>query len=338
MNMSQQQQSRFKATNCKQSKMTMPLTIGIVAPSYQGKTCGALRIATGIQRVVPGPIVYCDTEGGRALEFRDRYDFEHVPFEEPYGSLDYCDALDFALSYKPSCVVVDSLSHEHEGVGGYMDVAAEETARGVKQGSNFAKGAGFRRRLLSKLLTFPCSVILCMRAKPMRDWQAVFEKRAKAPIELGYGPIGGDEFVFQMTVRFLLINEAPMSPFKGAPVWESKMKAEVDTMKLGPFADIFEKRHQLCEADGEAMARWATGARGTLETMGPEFQQFLLDINECTTTAGLQQVALRVASAKLSDAEKKSLRRSFAERTKAVTILEREEEIRKAAEEQPAAQ
>jgi hypothetical protein len=30
--------------------------------------------------------VYIDTEGGRALEFRKQFDFEHIPFAEPYGS------------------------------------------------------------------------------------------------------------------------------------------------------------------------------------------------------------------------------------------------------------
>lgn len=250
---------KFTTTNCKLSTGTAPMTLGIVAESGQGKTCSALRLATGIQRVKAGKIVYVDTEGGRALEFKRQFDFEHMTFEEPYGSIDYCEALDAALKFQPACVVVDSLTHEHDGAGSYMDLAQKQTEQGVKGGANFALSAGCRRKLISKLLTYPATVILCMRAKMERDWEAVFKKTSKEPTPLGYGAIGGAEFVYMMTARFLLLPEPALSPMKGAPVWDSKMPEEVRTMKLGPFASIFSKRHQLCEDDGEAMARWYIG-------------------------------------------------------------------------------
>ena len=78
--------SRFQAVNCKDSKMTVPLTVGLIGDSYCGKTCSAHRLSQGIKRVHGGPVVYIDTEGGRALEFRKQFDFEHIPFAEPYGS------------------------------------------------------------------------------------------------------------------------------------------------------------------------------------------------------------------------------------------------------------
>ena len=91
--------SRFRAIDSGSAEATWPLNIGLVGPSYSGKTMGALRVATGIQRVNEGPIVYGDTEGGRALEYKNRFSFKHINFQPPYGSLDYCEFLEEAIAF-----------------------------------------------------------------------------------------------------------------------------------------------------------------------------------------------------------------------------------------------
>lgn len=237
-------------------RVQVPLLVGIAGPSFSGKTFSALRLATGIAKVNNGPIVYIDTEGRRALHYADEFKFRHIPFAEPYGSLDYVAAIDAALESKPAVIVVDSASHEHEGTGGYLDLANQELEAGKKEGSHWAKPAVARRRLLSRIQTLPCSAIFCFRAKDALDWKQVFAKKAKSPPPMGETIVGTADFSFEMTIRFLV-----HAGSNGKPTWNSELAGEKAAIKLPKqFLPIFGgEPRQISESDGEAMARWAAG-------------------------------------------------------------------------------
>jgi hypothetical protein len=92
-----------------------PLLLGLTGHSGSGKTFSALRLATGIARVVPGGIVLIDTENRRARHYASEFNVSHIDFSPPFGSLDYLDALNAAAATRPAVIVVDSMSHEHDG-------------------------------------------------------------------------------------------------------------------------------------------------------------------------------------------------------------------------------
>ena len=73
----------------------------VTGPSGSGKTFSALRLATGIARVVPGGIVLIDTENRRAKHYASEFKFSHIDFSPPYGSLDYLAALNTAAATLP---------------------------------------------------------------------------------------------------------------------------------------------------------------------------------------------------------------------------------------------
>lgn len=245
---------KFEISEAK--RVQVPLLVGIAGPSWSGKTFSALRLATGIAKVNQGPIVYVDTEGRRALHYADEFKFRHIPFSEPYGSLDYVAAIDHALESRPAVIVVDSVSHEHEGTGGYLDLANQELEAGKKEGQHWAKPSVARRRLLSRIQTLPCSAIFCFRAKDSLDWKKVFAKQAKSPPPMGETIVGTADFSFEMTVRFLL-----HAGSNGTPTWQTQLPGEQAAIKLPKaFVGLFGgATRQLSESDGEAMARWAAG-------------------------------------------------------------------------------
>lgn len=245
---------RFEITDAKRQQV--PLLVGVAGPSWSGKTFSALRLAAGIAKVNNGPIVYIDTEGRRALHYADEFKFRHLPFSEPYGSLDYVAAIDAALDSRPAVIVVDSASHEHEGTGGYLDLANKELESGKKEGQHWAKPSVARRRLLSRIQTLPCSAIFCFRAKEALDWKKVFSKQAKSPPPMGETIVGTADFSFEMTVRFLL-----HAGSQGVPTWQTDLAGEKAAIKLPKqFTGLFSGApRQLSEADGEAMAKWAAG-------------------------------------------------------------------------------
>lgn len=250
----------------------VPLLVGLSGPSGSGKTFTALRLAKGMQRVKPGPILFIDTENRRGLHYADKFDFRHADFGAPFGSLDYLAALQQAAKLDPAAIVVDSMSHEHEGPGGMVDahdkILADRVARAKERGDRrpewqlaeaqnmlaWQEPKAARRALLQGITRLNTNVIMCFRAgekvKPGKN-----EKGKTEVVEQGFTAIAGDEFVYEMTVCALFKPGA-----RGVPTWESEKPGEKKAVKLpGQFEGLFRDGCQIDESHGEAMAQWAKG-------------------------------------------------------------------------------
>lgn len=241
----------------------VPLLIGLTGPSGGGKTFSALRLATGIQSVSGGDIFFIDTESRRALHYADRFKFKHVPFDAPFGSLDYLAALQFCVKSGAGVVIVDSMSHEHEGPGGMVDLHDQLVDR--MAGNDYAKRERVkmlawaepkqkRRQLINGILQLNANFIFCFRAKntakPGKD-----ERGKNAVIAQGFMPIAGEEFVFEQTLNALLLPGAG-----GVPTWHSEQPGEAQMIKLPEqFAGLRNRNKPLDETVGKHLAIWARG-------------------------------------------------------------------------------
>jgi hypothetical protein len=236
--------------------------VGLAGPSGSGKTYSALRLATGIARVARGDIVVIDTENRRAQHYADLFRFSHIDFAPPYGPLDYLAALHAAERTQPAVIVIDSLSHEHDGEGGTLDSVTAELDRlagadtSLQQklaAAAWRKPKAARRALLSGLLRLQSHVIVCIRANERTRMPR--EPLAMEPVELGLTPVAAPEFLFELTCSALLKAGA-----QGAPTWSSHLPGEHAAIKLPrQFEDVFADGHPLNEDHGEALARWAAG-------------------------------------------------------------------------------
>jgi hypothetical protein len=248
-------------TNTPAHRDQVPLLVGVMGPSGGGKTYSALRLATGIQQVSGGDIFVIDTESRRSLHYADQFKFQHVPFGAPFGSVDYLEALRYCVKQGAGVIVVDSMSHEHEGEGGYLDSHGKEVER--MAGNDWAKQervkmaawikpAGNRRRLISGMLQLNANFIFCFRAK-----EKTKPVKGGGIQELGWMPIAGDEMLFEMTLNCLLPPQA-----KGVPQWKSDQVGEKLMMKLPrQFEKLFADGRALDEAHGTALAEWAKGSK-----------------------------------------------------------------------------
>jgi hypothetical protein len=111
-----------------------PLIVGAVGPSGTGKTYSLLRLGMGICRVTGGELYVVDTEGRRALHYADKFKFRHVSMGAPFSPADYKLAIQHCLkkaepSGKKPTILVDSMSHEHEGPGGVLEWHEKELDR-----------------------------------------------------------------------------------------------------------------------------------------------------------------------------------------------------------------
>lgn len=236
----------------------VPVMVGLMGASGSGKTFSALRIATGIQRVTGGEVCVIDTESRRSLHYADDFRFLHMQFDAPFGPLRYLEAIKAAYAAGARTIVVDSMSHEHEGPGGVLEMHDKEVQRlGGQERHNFpawAKPKAERRQMINGILQVNCNFVFCFRAKEKtKPGQDATGK--KGLIEQGYMPIAGEEFVFEMTMNCLLLPGAA-----GVPQWQSGYPGERAMMKLPrQFESVMADGRQLDEGIGQQLAEWARG-------------------------------------------------------------------------------
>ena len=240
-----------------------PLLVGLVGPSGCGKTYSALRLATGIQTVVGGSIAVIDTEARRSLHYADRFKFLHLAFDPPHGPDRYLEAIKAALQAGAKTIVVDSMSHEHEGNGGVLEQHETELDRLAgddyrkREAMNFlawAKPKAARRKLINGLLQMQANLVFCFRAKEKIKLLKDATGKTK-PVQIGWQAIAGEEYVFEMTDRFLLPPGA-----NGIPDLSEEARREGVPKMPADHASIVVPGAQLDENMGSALAQWALGS------------------------------------------------------------------------------
>lgn len=271
-----------------------PTLIGLIGPSSSGKTFSALRLAAGFNRVTPGETFVIDTEGGRAKRYANLFadwnggrKFRHVPFAQPFGSLDYLAAFEYCAARGATTIIVDSMSHEHESLGGVLDMHAQEVKRLSKGDPSKAKGVDMlawgkpkreRRLMINAFMQMRCSFIFCYRAK-----EKIEVKPGKEPLDLGWMPLGADEMIFEMSMNILLY---PLA--NGYPTWKSSEPGEKRIIKLPEeYRTIFADNPQLSEDVGEKLARWSAEGAPPAPMDGPALVSAYAS---CSTEATMERL------------------------------------------------
>lgn len=196
--------------------------IALVGSAGSGKTYSALRLATGMG----GKIVVLDTENLRSQKYAKKFDFHRIDFQPPFNPSAYSDAIDEAIKQGAKTIIIDSMSHEHEGEGGLLEMA--EAFLQKRAGDDYKKRDNLkfaswiepkreRTQLILKIQRLPVNIILCFRAKevtkPVRNAQGKIE-----PIK-EWDMIGGDEYRYEMDVTAFL-----PSGSEGVPDWNNSMR------------------------------------------------------------------------------------------------------------------
>lgn len=291
----------------------VPLLFGLFAIWDGGKTVSGIRVGRGMAEVLAGDadsLHVIDTEGNRALAYADRYKFQHVPFAPPHGSLDYLAAINQCVDHGAKVIMIDTVTHEHYGIGGYLDTIEaaqyellkrwqkEENARNLDKVRYSAINVASAKRKelvrhIEQLGRSGVALIFCFRAsekvKPRKKGDASGDDDSKM-VEMGYMPDTKESLMFLMTASALLMPRA-----KGVPTWHPEKPGEKIMVKVpGQFEGLFRDGEQLNEEHGRAMARWhkgetvdgATKGSAPIEQRVIECMKFL---EGATTSAKLKQ-------------------------------------------------
>lgn len=223
------------------------LIMSISGVSGSGKTYSALLVAAGLAGP-NGRVGFIDTENGRGCMYADSpgivaalsNGYETAEMTAPFSPARYMEFIDAFERAGVKVLVIDSASHEWEGVGSCSEMAEADKGRW-----NRAKKE--HKRFVMRLLNSSMHIIICLRA---REKSKIIDKRDSPDgkehvIPLGIQPVAEKSFVFEMMCSWL--------------VREGTHLAE--PIKLPEqFQKLFPEARLLTKADGDAIRLWNEGA------------------------------------------------------------------------------
>ncbi len=246
-------------------RQASPLLIGLTGVSGCGKTYSALVLAAGIAGP-NGKVALIDTENGRGTMYADSpgimkalpNGYLYARLDPPYSPERYVEYIQAAENAGVTVAIIDSGSHEWEGIGGCCEIA-EKNKLGKRE--NWAKAKLSHKRLVNHILSSSIHLIFCLRGRdkvrmiskgePIRTSFAnvdpdvpLAEKDLVVPI--GMQPVCEKGFSFELTVS-LQLDE------RSHHVFPAKVPE--------PLLPLFPPGKLLTKEDGAALVRWSASGR-----------------------------------------------------------------------------
>lgn len=239
--------------------------VGLYAESGAGKTKSALLIAKGFTGDM-AKVAMIETESGRGEAYADDPivgGYNVLSIREEFSPKTYGAAINAAEREQVQCLIVDSASHEWEGVGGVLAMAAANQEAGKKgplvwQVPKIQHAREFMLRLTQTPIPL---VIVCMRAKyPMYEvkpadverWERAGRPGGKPP-KVGewarswqLEPKQSDDILYEMFVHGWIDSE---HRFHGT-------KYTLDVLRT-----VFIDGEPITVDTGRRLAEWARGGK-----------------------------------------------------------------------------
>lgn len=230
------------------TRKTVPMLISLAGTSGSGKTLSGLLLAAGIAGP-QGRVGFIDAENGRGRLYADDplvraalpHGYEIDEITAPFTPARYKEKVVEAEKADIAVCLIDSFSHEWEGIGGCTDIAEQNKLRGMP---NWALAKRAHKLLVYHLLSSQMHLVFCLRAREKVKILEVGGKTEVVPV--GIQPIAEKNFVFEMLLSLLLDEKTHCA----SPIKVPRM-----------IADIFPGGRMLTKEDGDRVRIWnETGA------------------------------------------------------------------------------
>jgi len=221
--------------------------IGLYSESGCGKTYGALLLAKGFTGDM-STVGMIETESGRGEVFADDDiigGYQVISMRDDFSPKNYGQAIDLANHSNLKALIIDSASHEWEGAGGVLGMAAANQAAGKKGPLVWQQPKmDHQREFMLRLMQTPIPlVIVCMRAKyPMKEVTNNGKKEWSRSTELD--PKQSEDILFEMMVHAWIDKAHLLHPTKYTK----------DELK-----SIFVEGKMITVETGKKLAEWAKG-------------------------------------------------------------------------------
>lgn len=191
------------------------LVVGLAGQSGSGKTLSAIYLAYGLANYNAKKIGFIDTENRRGSLYADALKKHPThPTNEPFWIGDlyapftperYKQAIEEFQAAGVEVLVIDSVSHEYEGEGGYLEI--REPLPG-KFGKRDNVAATEHKKFMRALLQSSCDVVPCIRAREKVKIEKGIDpetgKFGTIYVPQGLQPIQHRDFMFELTASVMM--------------------------------------------------------------------------------------------------------------------------------------
>lgn len=199
-----------------------------------------------------------DTECERSRKYAGDFDFLRVDFDPPFRSIDFLSAVREQLKHKPAAIIVDTLSDEHEGEGGYREWHDTEVERVKNEWAAWNKPSMARQQMIrgfQRIKAPPLIFTFRAREKTRQVERRDNGRTKKEVVNIGWQPVTSLQVMHGLDLTCIL---PPRS--EGVPVWQSDRVGEDFIIKLPDYLKPYIRdKQQLSEELGHAFASWAMG-------------------------------------------------------------------------------
>ena len=239
------------------------LVIGLAGVSGSGKTYTALQLAYGLAKNDADKIFFVDSENRRGSLYADTlpHPFNIGDLTAPFSPARYIEAIKAASNAGAEVLIIDSISHAWEGMGGAQDIANNSNSRMA----NWKLAKAEWKKMMDAILQSPCHVILCIRAREKTDFT-----NPREPKQLGLQPIIEQNAPFEMTASFMMHD----------------MGRCQDILKLpSELSSIFTGNGYIGQDHGIKLRNWVDGAK----QLDPTVERYRGLVN-LSTEAGMESL------------------------------------------------
>lgn len=225
------------------SRKKAKLKLGLSGVSGAGKTYSALLLARGIAGSWE-KVTLIDTENGSGELYSHLGPYKVIPFGAPFDPRRYVEAIVFAVKSGAQVIVIDSITHEWDGIGGCLELQANLGGRY----QDWSKVTPLHKAFVDAILQSPVHVITCTRKK--QDYEMTNDGGKAKVQKMGLKEIQRDGYEYELTINFAV----EISHYATA----SKDRTGL-FMPRGPF--------QITQQTGEELIAWANSGA---EVAAPE--------------------------------------------------------------------
>lgn len=225
-----------------------------------GKTFSSLLLARGLAGKT-GKIVMADSESGRGSLYADIPEiggYQTFDLAAPFTPARYVQAVDAIEQAGADVGIIDSGSHEWEGIGGVLDMAGEIEDRSGKTGLHCWKTPKFEHaKFVQRLLRTKIPFIVCLRAKYKSRQKKDDKGKTVIVKDEATSPIQAEDFIFEATAHFEILPNHSVIVTKCSHPQLRKCLPE-------------DRTEPVSIKHGEALAKWCSSGGTPAASSGPE--------------------------------------------------------------------